>query len=167
VHRVQVGDILDHIAGVTVAFGGAAVKARGESSTMGPWGDASKLDPDWRTLLPRRVRALAQAWRDPQAWTGVTHVGGGDQPGEVTGIILLGELVVHGWDLARGTGLPFEVDPATSAPLYDLIRQTFGPGQDPAARGQAFGPAVPVAQDAPALDQTLSMLGRNPAWSPS
>jgi uncharacterized protein (TIGR03086 family) len=162
-----VGDILHHIAGVTVAFGGAAVKARGESSTMGPWGDASQLDPDWRTLLPRRVKALAEAWRDPQAWTGMTRVGGGDQPGEVTGIILLGELIVHGWDLAQGTGLPFEVDPATLAPLYDLIRQTFGPGQDPAARGQAFGPPVPVAPDAPALDQTLSMLGRDPAWSPS
>ena len=36
-----VGDVLHHIAGVTVAFGGAAVKAGGESSTMGPWGDAS------------------------------------------------------------------------------------------------------------------------------
>jgi uncharacterized protein (TIGR03086 family) len=159
-----VGDLLHHIAGVTVAFGGAAVKARGASSTMGPWGVASKLDPDWRTSLPRRVTALAEAWRDPEAWTGTTRVGGGDQPGQVTGIILLGELVVHGWDLARGEGLPFEVDPATLGPLYDLIRQTFGPDQDPAARGQAFGPSLPVASDAPALDQMLSLLGRNPAW---
>jgi uncharacterized protein (TIGR03086 family) len=108
-----VGGVLHHIAGVTVAFGGAAVKARDESSEMAPWGDASKLDPDWRTSVPRRVRALAEAWRDPEAWKGMTRVGGGDQPGEVTGIILLGELVVHGWDLARGTGLPFEVDSAT------------------------------------------------------
>jgi uncharacterized protein (TIGR03086 family) len=163
--QYTVGDLLHHIAGVTVAFGGAAVKARGESSTMGPWGDASKLDPDWRTSLPRRVRALAEAWRTPEAWTGMTRVGGGDQPGEVTGIILLGELVVHGWDLSRGTGSPYEADLTTLRPLYGLIRQTFGPGQDPAARGQAFGPPVPVASDAPVLDQTLSLLGRNPAWS--
>jgi hypothetical protein len=86
----------------------------------------------------------------------MTRVGGGDQPGEVTGIILLGELIVHGWDLAQGTGLPFEVDPVTLVPLYELIHQTFGPGQDPAARGQAFGPPVPVA---PALHQTLSTAG--------
>ena len=33
-----VGGLLHHIAGVTVAFGGAAVKARGESSDMAPWG---------------------------------------------------------------------------------------------------------------------------------
>lgn len=162
-----VGDLLHHIAGVTVAFGGAAVKARGESADMGPWGKASKLDPDWRTALPRRVQDLAEAWRKPEAWTGMTRVGGADQPGEMTGIILLGELVVHGWDLAQGTGQPFEADPGTVAPLYDLVRQAFGPDADQAARGQAFGPAVPVASDAPALDQTLGLLGRNPAWSPS
>lgn len=163
----RVSDLLHHIAGVTVAFGGAAVKTRGESSTMGPWGDASKLDPDWRTSLPVRLKALAEAWRDPDAWTGMTRVGGQDQPGEVTGIILLGELVVHGWDLARGAGLPFEVDPTTLAPLYDLVRQVFGPGQDPAGRGPAFGPPVSVNPGAPPLDQTLALLGRDPAWSPS
>ena len=97
----------------------------------------------------------------------MTRVGGADQPGEVTGIILLGELVVHGWDLARGTDLPFEVDPVTLAPLYDLVRQTFGAGQDPAARGPAFGPAIPVPPDASPLEQTLALLGRDPAWAPS
>jgi uncharacterized protein (TIGR03086 family) len=111
-----VGDLLHHIADVTVAFGGAAVKSRGESADMGPWGDASKLDPDWRISLPRRVQALAEAWRDPHAWTGITRVGGADQPGEMIGIFALGELVVHGWDLARGTGLPFDPDPRTLAP---------------------------------------------------
>jgi hypothetical protein len=32
----------------------------------------------------------------------MTRVAGGEVPGEVTGGIALGELVVHGWDLARG-----------------------------------------------------------------
>jgi uncharacterized protein (TIGR03086 family) len=162
-----VGDLLDHLAGVTVAFGGAAVKARGESSKMGPWGEAGHLAPDWRTSLPQRLRDLATAWRDPEAWTGMTYVGGGEQPGEMIGVILLGELVVHGWDLSRGAGLPLQVDDATVAPLHELIRQTFGPTADPAARGAAFQPAVPVPSDASSLDQTLGMLGRNPAWSTS
>ena len=58
-----VGDLLHHITGDTVAWGGAAIKAHGESSTMGPWGDASQLDPEWRTSLPQRLEALAGAWR--------------------------------------------------------------------------------------------------------
>jgi uncharacterized protein (TIGR03086 family) len=162
-----IGDVLDHLAGVTVAFGGAAVKATGDSSTMGPWGDAAHLEPDWRTSLPQRLRDQAKAWRNPEAWTGTAQVGGQQQPGEVTGIILLGELVVHGWDLSQGACLPFEVDSAGLVPLHNLIRQAFGPAADPVARGSAFQPAVPVPADASMLDQTLGLLGRDPAWTPS
>jgi hypothetical protein len=28
---------------------------------MGPWGDAAKLDPDWRTSLPGRLKELAES----------------------------------------------------------------------------------------------------------
>ena len=160
----SVGDLLDHIRGVTVAWGGAAVKSSGDSSTMGPSGDSSNLDPAWRTSLPRWLRDLADAWSDPQAWTGMTRVGGNDLPAEVAGMALLGELVVHGWDLARATDQPFKPDPATLTMLYENVRQAFGPGQDE-ARGDAFAPAVPVAPDAPPLDQTLGLLGRDPSWS--
>jgi uncharacterized protein (TIGR03086 family) len=162
----SVGDLLDHLAGITVAFGGAAVKATGQSSTMGPWGEVAHLDPNWRTQLPQRLRNLATAWGNREAWTGTATVAGQQQPGEVTGVILLGELVVHGWDLARGAGLPFGVDRDELVPLYDLTRQTFGPAADPAARGPAFHPAVAVPADASMLDQTLGMLGRDPAWPP-
>jgi uncharacterized protein (TIGR03086 family) len=161
-----VGDLLDHLAGVTVAFGGAAVKATGGSSTMGPWGDAAHLEPDWRASLPQRLRDLATAWGKREAWSGTTRVGGQEQPGEVTGIILLGELVVHGWDLSRGADVPFEFDADGLVPLHDLIYQTFGPDADPAARGPAFQPAVTVPTNASMLDQTLGMLGRDPTWHP-
>ena len=140
----SVGDLLDHIRGVTVAWGGAAVKSSGDSSTMGPSGDSSNLDPAWRTSLPRWLRDLADAWSDPQAWTGMTRVGGNDLPAEVAGMALLGELVVHGWDLAHAQrDQPFKPDPATLTMLYENVRQAFGPGQDE-ARGDAFAPAVPV-----------------------
>jgi uncharacterized protein (TIGR03086 family) len=161
-----VGDLLDHIAGLTVAFGGAAVKASGESASMGPSGDGTNLDPDWRVSLPQRLESLVQAWAHLDAWTGTTRVGGQDLPGEIAGIILFGELTIHGWDLERATDLPFEPDLAGLLPLFDLVRQTFGPGQD-AARGSAFGPAVPVAEGAPMLDQTLGLLGRDPTWTRS
>lgn len=158
-----VGDLLDHIAGLTVAFAGAAAKANGPTSTMGPSGDAANLDTDWRSSLPLRVKALAEAWRDPDAWEGMTRVGGQDLPGDVAGIVAFGELTVHGWDLARATGLPFHVDAAGLSALHQLVRQTFGAPDAPP--GPAFKPPVPAPADAPLLDQTVALLGRDPGWS--
>ena len=159
-----VGDLLDHVAGLTVAFGGAAVKAEGSSANMGPAGNASNLEPDWRVSLPQRLEDLASGWLDPTAWVGMTRVGGQDLPGEVAGTILFGELAVHGWDLAQSTAIPFEPDPVGLVSLLDLVRQAFGPGQD-AARGAAFGPAIPVPDDASMFDQVLGLLGRDPSWT--
>jgi uncharacterized protein (TIGR03086 family) len=158
-----VGDLLDHVQGLTIAFGGAAVKADGPSSTMGPAGTAANLDADWRQSLPARLMNLAGAWQDPEAWAGMTRVGGLDLPGEVAGIVAFGELSVHGWDLAQATQLPFEPDPDGVGPLFELIQQTFGSGQD-APRGPAFGPAVPVPGDAPVFHRILGLLGRDPRW---
>jgi hypothetical protein len=57
----RVGDLLDHISGLTVAFGGAAAKATGPSSRMGPFGtprDSSQTGgrhcPDASRRPPRR-----------------------------------------------------------------------------------------------------------------
>lgn len=162
-----VGDLLDHIAGVTFAFGGAAAKADGPTATMGPQGDAGNLDPDWRSTLPLRVKALAEAWRDPAAWEGMTRVGGQDIPGAVAGLFTFGELTVHGWDLARATALPFDTDPRGLQGLFELARQFFGPGGQAEGGGPAFGPAVPVPADAAILDRALGLLGRDPGWSPA
>jgi uncharacterized protein (TIGR03086 family) len=158
-----VGDLLDHIAGITVAFGGAATKAGGEAATMGPQGNAANLDANWRVSVPERLQALARAWQDPAAWAGMTKVGGQDIPGEVAGVVTFGELSVHGWDLSHATGRPFEPDPAGVTALFELVRQTFDAGQAP--RGPAFGPPVPVRDDAPVFDQILGLLGRDPGWS--
>lgn len=159
----SVGDLLDHIAGITVAFGGAAAKATGESANMGPQGDASNLDPGWRTSLPGRLEDLAGAWRNADAWSGMTRVGGQDIPGEVAGVVTFGELAVHGWDLSRGTGIPFEPDPAGVPVLFELVQQMLGGQERPP--GGPFGPAVPVAEDAPIFEQALGLLGRDPGWS--
>jgi uncharacterized protein (TIGR03086 family) len=161
----RVGDLLDHIAGLTIAFGGAATKAGGPTATMGPAGDARNLPSEWRQALPQRVTQLAEAWADPEAWNGMTKVGGNDLPGAVAGIVAFGELSVHGWDLSRATRIPFEPDSLGVPELFALASQTFeGPDQD-SARGSAFGPAIPVPVGAPVFDRVLGLLGRDPAWT--
>lgn len=55
------GDLLDHVAGLTLAFTAAATKATDGIGSQGPSGDGSRLGDDWRTRIPSDLAALAQA----------------------------------------------------------------------------------------------------------
>lgn len=156
-----VGDLLDHLMGLTVAFHRGATKAPG--NTAGP-GDVSvaNLDPDWRRELPARLDALVAAWHDPAAWEGMTQVGGVTMPADVMGVVGLNELVMHGWDLARATGQPYGCDAATATAVHTLLSGMTGAG---AADG-IFGPPVAVAPDAAVFDRAVGLAGRDPLWKP-
>lgn len=71
--------------------------------------------------------------------------------------------VVHAWDLARATDVPLHVDDdLAEAALAVALRVP----DDAARRGPGFpfAPGLPVVDDASALDRTLLLLGRSPAW---
>ena len=160
-----VGDLVDHVGGAALAFTGAAVKDTGDATSQGPSGDASRLSDDWRTRIPRDLAALADAWRDPEAWTGMTKAGGVDLPGEVAGLVALDELVVHGWDVARATREAYEVDVPSLEAVQAFVAQFSQPGMEEARAG-LFGPVIEVPEDAPLLDRVIGLTGRDPAWSP-
>jgi uncharacterized protein (TIGR03086 family) len=158
------GDLLDHVGGLTLAFAAAARKTFGDETSQGPSGAASRLGDDWRTRIPRDLVALAEAWRDPAAWDGTTQAGGLELPGGVAGVVVLDELVVHGWDIARASGQPYDCDPQLLEVVHDFVAQFSEPGQE-AARAGLFGPVVDVPDDAPLLDRVIGLTGRDPAWS--
>ena len=89
----------------------------------------------------------------------MTRAGGIDLPGEVAGSVALAEVVIHGWDVARATGLPYDSDPATTQACLAHLAQFDTSGTD-----GMFGPAVPIADDAPGLDRVIALSGRDPAW---
>lgn len=161
------GDLIEHIGGTSMAFTAAATKTDldGAGST-GPSGDASRLPPDWRTSIPRAVNAMADAWRDPDAWTGMTRAGGVDLTGEEGGLVALDELVLHGWDIARSLGRPYNCDETSIAAVHAFVSQFSGPGMEEARAG-LFGPVVPVDPGAPLLHRVVGLAGRDPAWSPA
>jgi len=161
--KYSVGDLLDHIGGLALGFAAAARKEGTDSTSQGPSGDAARLQPAWRDEIPRRLSALAAAWREPDAWTGMTRVGGVDLPGDVAGVVALDELVVHGWDLAQATGQRYECDPGSLAAVHGFVEQFAAPGMAPQRDG-LFGPVVTVADDAPLLDQVIGLAGRDPHW---
>jgi uncharacterized protein (TIGR03086 family) len=159
------GDLVDHIRQLTIAFTAAAKKDTADMTSGRAPGDAKNLGDDWRTRIPRDLSALAEAWREPAAWTGMTMAGGIDLPGELAGIIALDELVVHGWDVARASGQDFDQDRESLEAVYGFVKQFSSAGEE--ARDGMFGPEVAVPDDAPLLDRLLGLTGRDPGWSPS
>ena len=160
-----VGDLLDHIGSLTVAFASIAAKSVGNGASP-PLGNASNLAPDWRTRIPADLERLAEAWREPDAWSGMTKAGGFEMPAEMAAAVATEELVVHGWDLARATDQPFESDPASLDVAIGFLEQ-FSTPETAASRGDAYAPVVGVAGDAPTLDRVVGFSGRDPNWTPA
>jgi uncharacterized protein (TIGR03086 family) len=157
---LQLRDVVAHVGGLALAFTAAARKESGEYAETPPGTGGYHLDADWRTSYPAGLVGLSQAWQAPAAWQGMTRIAGLDLPGAVTGSVALTEVVIHGWDIARAAGLPYAVDPHTAEAVLAHVTQV-------AAEGPVeglFGPAVPVADDAPVLDRIVALSGRDPAW---
>lgn len=72
------------------------------------------------------------------------------------------DLVVHGWDLARAAGLPYDPSPAAVQEALDYERPRLAAGQ---GWPGIFGQAVPVPDDSTdLLDEALALTGRDPRW---
>lgn len=158
------GDLIDHIGGMALAFRAAAQKDTGSPYVNHtPAGDAALLEEGWRERIPVDLAALAEAWAEPEAWTGMTRIASQDAPAEIVGITVADELVVHGWDLARATGQPYESEPEL-LDAAQIFLGLFASPDAPAGPEVPFGPSREVHSDAPQLDQVLALAGRNPAW---
>jgi uncharacterized protein (TIGR03086 family) len=161
---IDLGTLLDHIRTFAVVFTAAARRDALPFEGRPPVPDAANLGDDWRERLPRALDDLATAWRSPDAWTGTTSAGGLELPGEMAGTIALDEVVVHGWDVARAIGRPYDAEPQLLDEIYGWVAQFADPGS-PLPREGLFGPPVPVPADAPLLDRVLGLTGRDPNWS--
>lgn len=156
-----VGGLLAHVLGLSLAFRLAADKAGSPLQDQAP--APAELPPNWRAELPVRLTELAAAWQQESAWDGMTKVGGVDLPGAVAGQVGLNELVVHGWDLAKATGQPYDVDGVTAEASFTSL--TVLVPQLP-TDGGPFGPPVTVPDDAPVIERAIGLTGRDPHWTP-
>ena len=161
--KLRLRELVAHVGGLGVAFAAAARKDFGELTDSPPADGGYVLDDDWRGTYPVNLAGLAQAWREPSPWNGMTRVGGVDLPGEVCGMVALTEVVVHGWDVAVATGQHVEVDDdVAEAVLAHLSSFTAaGPVEG------LFGPAVESPSSATTLERAIALSGRDPRWRPA
>ena len=105
--EARVGDLVDHVGTFAKVF--TAVARKGNSGAgRPPRPSAANLEAGWRDRIERDLQTLAGAWRAPEAWEGMTVIRGNELPAEVAGLVVLDELVVHGWDIAVATGQPYQ-----------------------------------------------------------
>jgi uncharacterized protein (TIGR03086 family) len=156
-----VADLVDHIGGLTFAFTASARK--GDVPGEGGSGDGSRLEDGWRDRITAQLAELAEAWRDPAAYDGMTKAGPLEMPAQVAALVALDEVVVHGWDLARSTGQRFEADDASAAACLGFAQSFEAPAGDDDG---PFGPPVRVAEDADVVDRLIGATGRDPSWTP-
>lgn len=104
-------------------------------------------------LVPTRGESPRCGGRDLAA--------GIELPAEVAGLVVLDELVIHGWDIAVSIGQSY--DP--SVPDIEGA-SSFVESFDTPRDGDLFGPAVPVPNDASPLDKLLGLPGRDPSRQP-
>lgn len=156
-----VAGMIGHIHGLAQAFTAAANKDVGAfTSTPPPPAGTQALPEDWRESTPEHLGALALAWREPDAWTGMTAAGGVDLPGEVAALVALNEVLVHGWDLARATGQAFAPGDEATRAVHDFLAESRADGEP----SEIFGPVVPVPEADPLLDRAIGLSGRDPRW---
>jgi uncharacterized protein (TIGR03086 family) len=153
----DVGGLLDHLMGVLIVAERAGRKAPPADAVVL---HADRMDSGWRGTFTQLSTAAELAWATPQAWHGETLLLGRTFRAAAAGRKLLGELVVHGWDVARATGQAYEPDEAAVLAVHQYFAHTLAAGRSPGA----WGPEVLVPEDAPLLDRVLGLSGRDPSW---
>jgi uncharacterized protein (TIGR03086 family) len=157
--------LVGHIDGLAQAFTDAARKARSARLEQPPNPHTVRLEDDWRVETPRHLRTLADAWRDPQAWEGMTRIAGLDAPAEMVALTVADEIVVHGWDLARALGRDYTADPVLVEASRSFLT-AFTSADAPAGDDVAFGPTRSAPAGASPLEQVVALAGRDVTWSP-
>jgi uncharacterized protein (TIGR03086 family) len=161
---MALGALIGHVMGFAQVFACSARKDLGPMTATPPSPDDADLSDGWRVRAAEHLAALGAAWQADDAWDGMTQAGGVDLPGAIAGRIALDELVVHGWDVARATGQPFEPAAADLRAVEEAVRQLRG-DHDGAVPG-LFGAVVALPEGATALERVLGLTGRDPAWTP-
>lgn len=147
--------LIGHLSQVVVNCTALAAKRDADS---GETPDA--VTGDWRERFGEEAAALVEAWAAPGAEDGTTGAMG--FPARTVGQMVLGDLTVHAWDLARATGQAFTPD----ADVVDEIRPAMEAMAPKAREARVFGEPFPVPDGASPFVRVLALTGRDPDWQP-
>jgi uncharacterized protein (TIGR03086 family) len=147
-------DLVNHL--VAGNLWAAELAAGGTIQGVGSQLDGDLLGDDPAAAYAASAAAAAAVFRRPGALDAPCAVSYGPVPGSVYAGHRFLDVLVHGWDLAVGTGQDSALDPE----LIEACQQIIEPQLDAFRSAGAFAPAVAVPADAGAQTRFLAMLGR-------
>ena len=135
-------------------------RAHGESVAEDLMSKDFTAEPGYAEAYQAQIAKAVHAWSDPEAWAGDRIVMGGAMPAADIAAMLIMEMVLHGWDVAKAVGQDYHCN----GELAQAVLQTVQAQGDMFRQYQGFAAIVPVPDDAPAFDRALGLAGRNPSW---
>jgi uncharacterized protein (TIGR03086 family) len=132
-----------------VAVGSGEVIAPGPDVDADPAGAWEHLRSSLQAILDDPERSV-KPFRHPQA--------GDHRLDEAIGQFVLGDVLVHTWDLARATGLDERLDPEEVHGMLVGLE----PMGDALAKSGHYGSPVPVGPDADDQTRLIAFTGRTP-----
>ena len=151
--------LLSHVIG-TLWLADALFTGQAPRYPMAPGGlpaaDLGRDDPAAAYSEASAAALAATGAGDALTRTHVTPLG--EMPGPLLAGFTTLDITGHGWDLARATGQPADLDGRLAAHVLGFAEQAVTPD----TRAPRIGPAVPVPDDAPVTQRLVAFLGRQP-----
>lgn len=148
-------------------FWGPSLEGAARKESVSPAADAETdvdlTEGEWAAALETQLHRTVATWSAPGAWEGGTHMGGPmELPASLVGGMVVGELVIHGWDLAQATGQQLTLDEDLLGYLHEETAKSAEQGREMGV----FGPEIVLPASSSTLDRMLGLTGRDPTWSP-
>ena len=133
-------------------------RAYGESVAEELMSKDFTAEPGYAQAYQAQITKAVDAWSKPEAWAGDRNVMGSATPAADIAAMLIVEMVLHGWDIAKATGQDYRCDDAVAQAVLETVQ-----AQGELFRQyQGFAAIVPVPDDATAFDRALALSGRDP-----
>jgi uncharacterized protein (TIGR03086 family) len=139
-------DLVNHLLDTANFFAGSAKGEKVDPPSPNPPNILDGNDPV--SAFEESRRAVLEAYRDPKAL----------EENAVTLGIAFSDSLIHGWDLAKGTGQGKKMPDDLAEAAYQMLN---GRLTDENRKG-AFEPPVEVPDDASAQEKLLAYVGRDP-----
>jgi uncharacterized protein (TIGR03086 family) len=166
-------NLTDLLVHMTVEHRGFAAAARGRGADQATWqpatvADAVAADPagTYSAAAADVLEAFAADGVLDAPFALPEFGPGASFPGGLAIGFHFVDYVVHGWDVARTIGSPFDLPTDVLAAVLPLALAV-PDGDFRTAEGAAFGPAIMATHEAGDLDRILWHLGRSPDWAPT